>query len=125
MYNIGLQTLRAKIRGFHAAGSTISTRISRAHKERKSKLWELKRELGVHCRYHLIAYGILRGVPYHQIEKCAKTNQPNHQRLLNILNTHNTWMPGKLYKQYDLAQVGCLLAQSTAPTLTLEKRVGV
>ena len=40
---IGLQVLKAKLRGFQAAGTTISSRISTSKKERKHRLWNQKR----------------------------------------------------------------------------------
>ena len=122
MYHIGLQSLRAKIRGFQASGITITSRIGKAQGKKKNKLWELKRALGTHQRHHLIAYGILRGVPYHEIEKCASNNRPNPQTVLNILTEHNTWVMGVPYTKYDLAGIEQLLAaQPTAPTLAQEK----
>ena len=122
MYHIGLQALRAKIRGFQASGMTITSRIGKAEREKKTRLWELKRALGTHCRHHLIAYGILRGVPYHEIEKCASNNRPNLQTVLNILVEHNVWVPGVPLKKYDLAAVEQLLTPPpAAPTMAQEK----
>lgn len=112
-YHIGLQVLRAKIRGFHAAGSTISARIKKAEKEKKSRLWEAKRCLGIHSRYHLVAYGILRGIPYEQIEKCALNNQLDPKRLLEIIQAHNGWSKEKGLVQYDLQSLTHLLIVSS------------
>lgn len=106
MYSIGLQVLRAKLRGFHAAGSTISFRISQSEKERKNKLWDVKRQLGTHCRHHLVAYGLLRGVPYHQIERCAPSNKLNPQVILDIMLAHADWQQRR---GLDLAKVQSLL----------------
>lgn len=106
MYHIGLQVLRAKLRGFQAAGSTISSRISKSEKERKNKLWDLKRSLGVHCRYHLVAYGLLRGVPYSQIEKCAPNNKLKPELILEIMSAHADWQQKK---GLDLEKVKTLL----------------
>lgn len=61
---IGLSVLKAKLRGFQVAGQTIAHKISRSEKERKNRLWDQKRQLGFHCRYHLVAYGLLRGLSY-------------------------------------------------------------
>jgi hypothetical protein len=108
-YHIGLQVLRAKIRGFQAAGSTISSRISKAEKERKNRLWNEKRLLGVHCRHHLVAYGLLRGVPYDQIERCASNNKLDPQKVLAIVLAHNGWDPKRGMLVFDLATVEKLL----------------
>lgn len=110
MYSIGLQVLRAKLRGFHAAGSTISSRISKSEKERKNRLWDAKRQLGTHCRHHLVAYGLLRGVPYHQIERCAPNNKPNAQVVLDIMLAHADWQQRK---GLDLDRVKTLLGETT------------
>lgn len=116
MFNIGLQVLRAKIRGFHATGVTISHRISLSKKERKSHLWDKKRLLGNHCRYHLVAYGLLRGVPYHQIERCAQANQLDLVYLQQVMQAHGgtTW---------TLEKVKALLAPLASPPVALEKAV--
>lgn len=113
MYSIGLQVLRAKLRGFHAAGSTISLRISKSEKERKNKLWCTKRLLGSYCRHHLIAYGLLRGVPYCNIERCAPNNKPNAQTVLDIMLAHADWWQRK---GLDLEKVKSLLGQGATPT---------
>lgn len=110
MYHSGLQTLRAKIRGFHAAGSTVSRHISRSEKDRRHRLWQLKRELGDHCRHHLIAYAILRGIAYDKVERCSERNRPNPQRVLDIVVAHNTWVLEKPHQRYDLATIEALLA---------------
>jgi hypothetical protein len=108
-YPIGLQVLRAKVRGFQATGSTISSRISKSEKERKNRLWNEKRALGCHCRAHLAAYGLLRGVPYDQIEKCAPNNKINPQVVLDIMTTHNGWDPKRGYVKFDIETVKSLL----------------
>jgi hypothetical protein len=104
--NIGLQVLKAKLRGFHLAGATYSRRISRAEKERKHRLWEAKRRLGSHCRNHLIAYSLLRGTPYSAIEQCAPNNRPNPHVILEIMLQHATWDQNK---DLDLSRVEKLL----------------
>lgn len=116
MYNIGLQVLRAKLRGFHAAGNSISCRIYKSTKERKSKLWNAKRKLGVHCRHHLIAYGFLRGVPYNQIERCAPNNKPDAQVILDIMLAH---ADGRQREELSLEKVQSLLFTSEPETFTI------
>lgn len=113
MYHIGLQILRAKLRGFHAAGSSISFRISKSEKERKHRLWDTKRKLGTHCRHHLIAYGLLRGLPYEQIERCANDNKPDPKTVLDIMLAHADWRQAK---ELDLEKVKALLATETPVT---------
>jgi len=112
-FPIGLQVLRAKIRGFQCAGSTIASRISKTEKERKNRLWNEKRALGNHCRAHLVAYGLLRGVPYGQIEQPAENNKLNPQVVLDIMTAHNGWDPKRGYIKYDLETVTKLLEGGT------------
>ena len=114
MYHIGLQVLRAKIRGFQATGETITARISKAEKERKNRLWNEKRRLGVHCRHHLVAYGLLRGIPYARIERCAPNNRPNPQFVLDIMLAHNGWTKERGMVRYDLTSVQRLLEVTSA-----------
>ena len=126
-YHIGLQVLRAKICGFQVAGLTISSRISRSKGSRKARLWNKKRELGLHCRYHLVAYGLLRGVPYDRIERCAPENKLNPKRVLEIMQAHAGWDPqhDNRASLYDLEKVTTLLSTSepltsvVAPTVSL------
>ena len=109
-YPIGLQVLKAKIRGFLASGSTIASRITKSEKDRKHRLWNEKRALGTHCRAHLVAYGLLRGVPYGQIEQPSSNNKLSPQVVLEIMTLHNGWDPKRGYIKYDLATVEQLLA---------------
>lgn len=90
-HSIGLQVLRAKIRGFHVTGTTFTSRIKKAHADHKNRLWVQKRHLGVYARYHSLAYGILRGIPYAHIEKCAPNNRPNPQTILDTVLLHTMW----------------------------------
>jgi len=90
---IELRVLKAKIRGFELEATGISKGISQTVRDEKANLWWQKRLLGTYTRSHLIAYGILRGVPYPKIEsKPAKDNQPNVQEILDIVHAHvNRW----------------------------------
>lgn len=85
---IGLQVLRAKIRGFNAAGLSIHHHIRKAKGPKRNELWLEKRRLGCYNREHLIAYGLLRGISYERIEHCAKENQPNPSRVFELMMTH-------------------------------------
>jgi hypothetical protein len=108
-YPIGLQILRAKVRGLQAAGATFALHISKSEKERKNHFWNEKRKLGLHCRYHLVAYGLLRGIPYEQIEKCAPENKLNPKLLFEIIKSHATWQQLTYAPQLDLERVKLLL----------------
>ena len=90
-YHIGLKVLRAKIRGFNAVGVTIARRIKNASCYKRNVLWLEKRTLGKHAREHLIAYGLLRGIPYERIERCAKENRPNAAYVFEIIKAHTAF----------------------------------
>lgn len=117
-YHIGLQVLRAKIRGFQSAGTSIHNRIRKAKGLKRNALWDKKRRLGDYNREHLIAYGLLRGVPYGSIEKCAQENKPNAERVFELMKAHGDW---KVARELTLEKVQELLTQSTpqpAPSAT-------
>ena len=107
-----LQVLRAKIRGLQAEGASIHARIRKAHGPKRNKLWNEKRALGNHCREHLIAYGLLRNVPYEKIERCAKQNRPNVVRVFELMKAHGDW---KLLLELTVNQVEGFLRPQTAP----------
>lgn len=88
---VGLQALRAKIRGFQAAGLSIHHRISRSKGLKRHRLWSEKRQLGLYNRDHLIAYGLLRGLSYERIERCAKQNAPDAKRIFELMRLHGDW----------------------------------
>lgn len=105
MHLIGLQALRAKIRGFHVSGSAISSRICKSKGDKRARLWIAKRALGAECRYHLIAYALLRGIPYHKVERCAQNNRPNPEKVLRLIQEHSAGTS----KKYDLDLIVKLL----------------
>jgi len=116
--DIKLQLLKVKIRGFHATGQSIAHRISKVERERKTKLWEQKRLLGWHSRHHQVAYGLLRGIPYSKIERCAEHNGLNASMILSIMLEHFNACTGP---RPDLAKVKELLSTAvTCPPETHE-----
>lgn len=123
MYHIGLQTLRAKIRGFHVTGLKISRRISRSKGARRVRLWGLKRLIGDSCRHHLIAYGLLRGLSYDRIERCSERNRPNPELVLRIVLEHNTWTSNRPFVKYDLAHIKGWLTKPAMETEQLAVRI--
>ncbi len=63
-----LISLKAKVKGLAEEGIRTRKFINASSGERKNYYWEMKRTLGVEARYHLLAYGLLRGLSYDQIE---------------------------------------------------------
>ena len=117
-HSLGLQVLRAKLRGFHAAGASITHRISKSEKERKNKLWERKRALGTVCRHHLIAYGLLRDIPYTRIERCAENNRPSPTTVFRIMLEHSNeylrMSKGLTLEKVQLLLTTCSVVAKTA-----------
>lgn len=105
----GLQVLRAKIRGLQAAGISIHNRIRKAKGPKRNRLWDEKRRLGCYNREHLIAYGLLRGIPYGRIEKCAKENQPDAAKVFELMRLHGDW---KVARELTVERVKELLTPS-------------
>ena len=117
--DIKLQALRAKVRGFYAAGETLRSWIGKAKGPAKAKLWHEKRQLGVYNRYNLIAYGLLRSIPYENIERCANNNRPDPREVLKVVLEHASW---EQRKQFDLAKIESLLIV-TGPKPVQPKRL--
>ena len=86
----GLRALRAKVRGFQAEGVSIQKKISAATGLYKASLWDMKRALGGEQRYYLLAYGLLRGLKYQQIESNAR-RLPDPKRLLDVVLEHDRY----------------------------------
>lgn len=115
---ISLQALRAKVRGFQAEGRSIGARIRRSKGARRHQLWLKKRQLGNIARDHQIAYCLLRGTPYHQIEsKCAETNKPDPRRVFEIVRAHADWKELPTWSEQRIA------ALLVAPEASQEKRL--
>lgn len=87
-----LLALKAKVCGFEHTSRGLRKRIIKNKGARRGTLRLRKRHLGEYTREHLIAYGLLRSMPYKQIEgKCAPNNLPNSQRVLDIILAHVPW----------------------------------
>ena len=63
-----LLTLKAKIKGLAASGLKTRELINKSTGKKRDGHWNIKRLIGQETRYHLIAYGLIRGKNYNQIE---------------------------------------------------------
>lgn len=110
---LDMRVLKAKIRGLEAESGWVRRRINKTTGVRRNEFWELKRKLGLRTRAYLIAYGLLRGVPYEKIE-----NKPKYTCALSllvhdaILETLPTWH----HNAWSLTRVQGLLALPKAET---------
>ena len=74
------------------------------------------------CRHHLIAYGLLRNIPYERIEKCAENNRPNPQLILEIMLVHADWSQKR---DLNLEKVRELLVTPATSSVTAVSAVPV
>ncbi len=99
---IELQALKAKIRGFEAEAGSIRKRINKSSGDKRCALWQKKRRLGEYTREHLIAYGLLREIPYERIERKSDDAQHplNFDSILEIIHSHTPrWERSKWTKE--------------------------
>lgn len=84
-----LRALRAKIKGFCAESTSVRKDINRSRDQKKARLWDEKRSLGSVAREHLIAYALLRGKKYEELErKCRPGNEPHCSVILKLIHEH-------------------------------------
>lgn len=129
-----LRVLKAKIRGLEAEGRSIRAQINRSSGSRKDQLWLLKRELGYYTRHHLIAYGLLRGVPYESIEPRTATVYMNFVLVHEIITDSvqlwhkKDWTVERVYKllarqkQPEHEEPEAETVPSNSPQVMIEKR---
>lgn len=108
------QVLRAKVKGLQGAGETLRHRIQKSSGLKRHNLWQQKRALGEYSRYHLVAYGLLRGVPYDRIEKCGENNKLDPKRLFELMKAHAPW---ELERELTLERVLVLLGITLPPSI--------
>lgn len=107
-----LQVLKAKIRGFELEAQSHRKYINSVHGDRRCMAWQRKREFGTFTREHLLAYGLLRNIPYEILEhKTGEFNAPNTVRVLEIIQAHvPRWERDKWTKE----RVAALLTRPVA-----------
>lgn len=87
-YESEIRVLRAIVRGFQLEGSSIQRAIAKAKGDKKHSLRVKKGSLGHHARYHLLAYAMLRQVPYKNAEQSTRC-PPDVDFLLKVLSAHS------------------------------------
>lgn len=104
-----LLSLKAKIKGLAAEGRRTRMFISKSQGERKYYYWDQKRSIGMEARYHLIAYGLLLGKDYKEIEPNANPDRLSswmfdYNYLAQIIQQHcdvfdkSSWTPANLQR---------------------------
>ena len=79
-----LLTLKAKIKGLAEGGCRCRKFIESTSHETRARHWDEKRSIGLEARYHLLAYGLLRGLEYDVIE--PNSNKDNLKSYLFDFN---------------------------------------
>lgn len=103
----GLRSLKATLKGCALESAQLSAKIRKAKKEQKPLLQYLKTNLSQQTRHHTIAYGLLRGLAYKEIERKCQFPEPLslgtiHGDFLdvvlihNIVKTYSPYMASKL-----------------------------
>lgn len=85
--NIGLLALKAKVCGLEGTARKLSSKINESSGMQRWLLRHHKQQLGRFTREHLVAYGLLRGIPYSKIEPKCLTG-PNVETIAKIIHEH-------------------------------------
>ncbi len=105
-----LLALKSKVCGFEQTSRKFRKMIAKSKGDRRWQLRYRKMCLGEYTREHLIAYGLLRGVPYSRIEgKCGDKNEPNVKTIHAIVQAHVPWNEKQKWTE---AHVSGLLART-------------
>lgn len=107
-----LQVLRAKVRGLQAAGVTLQCKIRKSKGDKRAAKRLEKRCLGWYSRMHLIAYGLLRDVPYERIERCSEENKPDPNIVFELMKLHGDY---KMKRELTVEKVKLLLVVPPGP----------
>lgn len=84
---IRLLVLKAKICGLQALSMKLGREARSLSGSRRAALNDAKRQIGVYTRHHLLAYALLRGKTYKEVEKCTR-NRPSPLLLQEIVQDH-------------------------------------
>ncbi len=95
-------TLKAKIKGLAEESHRVRRLMRDKTGKDRSKLWDLKRWIGKEARYNLLAYALLREIPYSMIEPYSNKEylQPhnfNYSYLLQIVQHHCRWIDKSIW----------------------------
>lgn len=90
MFDLNIQVLRAKIRGLMASSISLNQKLKKTSGKKRMSIREHKKQLGSQMRYHLIAYCLMKQIPYEKIERCSKDNRPNPHLVLEIMRQHGS-----------------------------------
>lgn len=81
-----IANLKIEVKRLAAQGKNIAKLIQQSSGLTRYSFWQDKRSLGIETRYHLLAYGFLRGLSYERIEpRCRLGNEPRTYALYEVV----------------------------------------
>lgn len=100
--------IRANVKGYSLEGISLKKAMSKQSGEKRLNLCSRKKSIGFNARLYYLIYGMIREIPYKNIEKnCADNNKPNAQNISNILkylcelSYHKEWTENKIQAWLD------------------------
>lgn len=93
-----LLTLKAKIKGLAQEGARTHQILRTKKGLERDRYWCLKRQIGLEARHYLIAYALLRGKTFQEIEPKAnltlaqwKISAPRVADIMKLEKPYNGW----------------------------------
>lgn len=91
--NVGLISLKAKIRGFEMISKAILKESKKTSGRQRHNLHLTKYQLGRKCREHLAAYALIRNIPFNKVEQsCREGNYLNASNVLSLIIEHGRFI---------------------------------
>jgi len=121
------RALRGAIKGLAQAGVEARGKIATCRGEEKYRAWEEKRSLGTIARYHLLAYGLIRGYTREQIEKTKtilKYGECNLIYLDGAFKPNKDYYPGYYTRVFSKRIFQILTIHNLLPFRCDEKDIG-
>lgn len=117
---IKLIIVKAYIKGLASEGQRTRKFINRSVKEQRDSFWHMKRQIGTEARNYLLAYGLLRNIPYSSMEKkCRVNNKPNVEAIMNIIHA----VLGHYYaREWTHNKIKALLTHPTSESTEVIKK---
>jgi hypothetical protein len=85
MMRRALRRLRVTIKGRAFTSREVRKKANQLEGMEKHELHLEMRDFGANTRYYLLAYALLRGLPYGVVEQCRPENFPDSQPILYAL----------------------------------------
>ena len=104
--------LTSKIKGLALNSKQLRKQIKNAFAKDKETVWLIlsKIHLGSLARHHLLAYALMRGKPYRQLEsKCREDNKPNAEYILTVIQL--VLFKSPYLKYWDLERINQWLSE--------------